>query len=249
MSQDYLSQDYLSQDYLSIIGRSADSPEVQQFFQRFNASWNDVISYEGQGVSEASLELFDSVIELEFIKKLSPTSSVTNQADDFIVSNLTLINHTAEVNEKIGNVEGALRLSDTIYKAIEAFGKDYQYSQQKGSYCWRKDDVLIEVGQDRTSDKISHITFTADSLDVRAIQDVAASLSNSPLSEQTAENLGAEPPDLPYEDEPVSLDYEDEVVVERASGSRFGIFVVIAAVIAALLFYDEIAQYFMQLFK
>lgn len=244
-----MSQDYLSQDYLSIIGRSADSPEVQRFFQKFNASWNDVISYEGQGVTEASLELFDSVIELEFIKKLSAKSSVTNQADDFIVSNLTLVNYSAEVNEKIGSVKGELRLNDTIYKAIEVFGKDYQYSQQEGNYCWRKGDVLVEVGQDRSSDKISHITFTADSLDVRAIQDVAETLSNSVLSEKAADNLGAELPDLPYEDEPVSLDYEDEVVVERASGSRLGIFVLIAAVIAALLFYDEIAQFFMQLFK
>ena len=244
-----MSQDYSSLDYLSIIGRTADSPEVQRFFQKFNASWNDVISYEGQGVTEASLELFDSVIELEFIKKLSPKSSVTNQADDFIVSNLTLVNYSAEVNEKIGNVKGALRLNDTIYKAIEVFGKDYQYSQQEGSYCWRKDDVLVEVGQDRSSDKISHITFTADSLDVRAIQDVAETLSNSVLSEKAADNLGAELPDLPYEDEPVTLDYEDEVVVERAPGSRFGIFILIAAVIAALLFYDEIAQFFMQLFK
>ncbi|GAA0199594.1 hypothetical protein GCM10009123_03730 [Kangiella japonica] len=244
-----MSQDYLSQDYLSIIGRSADSSEVQRFFQRFNASWNDVISYEGQGVTEASLELFDSVIELEFIKKLSPKSSVTNQADDFIVSNLSLVNHSTEVNEKIGNVEGTLRLSDTIYKAIEVFGKDYQYLKQKGSYCWRKDDVLIEVGQDRASDKISHITLTADSLDVRSIKEVTESLSSSALPKREDENLGAELPDLPYVDEPVTLGYENDVVVERASGSRFGVVVLIAAVIAALLFYDEIAQFFMQLFK
>lgn len=238
-------QDYLSQNHLSIIGRSADSPEVKQFFQKFNVSWNDVFPYEGQGVTKASLELFDSVIELEFIKKLSPKPLVTNQASDFIVSSLTFVNYSAEINEKIGSVEGALHLNDTIYKAIEVFGKDYQYSKQEGSYCWRKDDVVIEVGQDRTSDEISYITLSADSLDVCAIQDVAESLSNSGLSEQVAKNLGVEPPDLPYEDKPVSLDYEDEVVVERASGSHFGIFVVIAAVIAALLFYDEIAQLFM----
>lgn len=244
-----MSQNYLSQDYLSIIGHSAASQEVQQFFNYYNVSWDDVLSYEGQGVIEASLELYDSVVEVDFIKKLSPNSSVTHQADDFIVSSVTLVNYSTETNEKIGNITGTLRLSDSIHKAVEVFGKDYQYSQQKGSYCWRQKDVVIEVGQDRTSDEISHITLTADSLDVRAIKEVADSLSSSALSEKVADNLGAELPDLPYVDEPVTLGYENDVVVERTSRSRFGVFALIAAVIAALLFYDEIAQFFMQLVK
>ncbi|RDX36330.1 hypothetical protein DZA50_04485 [Kangiella sp. HD9-110m-PIT-SAG07] len=236
----------MSQDYLSLVGRSAASQEVQRFFREHKVSWNSVDLYQSQGVTEASLELYDSALEIEFIKKLSPRSSVTHQAKDFIISSITLVNHTDQSNQSIGQVVGPLRLTSRLADVTQTLGQNYDQNRYQGTYRWRKDDVIIEVDYETTQDQINYIVLAADTLEVRAVKEVAESLDGS-LAQEASEDLGIELPDLPYEDEPVTLDYENSPVVERESGNRSGIMVLLALIIAALFFYDDIAQFILQL--
>ncbi|GAA4363599.1 hypothetical protein [Kangiella marina] len=89
---------------------------------------------------------------------------------------------------------------------------------------------------------------SSNNADIERIKEVEESLLDSALSEEESEQLGAELPDLPYDDEPVNLDYDNEPVVERKGSGRWGIVVVIVVLAAALLFFDEIKRSVTQLF-
>lgn len=232
----------MSQGYLSLIGRSATSQEVQRFFKQHGVSWNRVNIYKGRGITEASLELYDSALEVEFIKKLSPRSSVTNQAQDFIVSSITLLNHSDLGNQKIGQIIGPLRLTSRFVDVTRAFGEHYEQNRHQGTYCWRKDGVVVEVDYETTKDQINYIVFSADNAEIKAIKDVADNFSDGALSEKETEQLGIEPPDLEYQDEPVPSEYDNIPVIERDTGSRLGSIVLIVLVGIALFFLEDIVQ-------
>jgi hypothetical protein len=239
----------MSQGYLSLVGRSASSQEVQKFFREHNTSWSSVNVYKGRGVTEASLELYDSALEVAFIKKLSPKSSVTQQQQDFVVSSITLINHTDHSNQKVGQIIGPVRLTSRLSEVVQALGEHYEQNRYQGTYCWRKDGVIIEVDYETTSDEIGYIVMSADNAEIKAIKEVAESLSDGALSSEESEQLGIEPPDMQYQEEPTPSEYDNLPVIERDSGGRLGVMVLLAAVVVALFFFDDVSQAVKQLIE
>lgn len=244
-----MSQDPFSQGYLSLIGRSASSQEVQKFFREHGVSWSSVDIYKGRGVTEASLELYDSALEIEFIKKLSPKSTVTQQQQDFIISSITLVNHTDESNSKIGNIIGPLNLKSRLADVTRVLGQHYEQNRYQGTYCWRMKDVVVEVDYESTTDEIGYIVISSDNAEVKAIKEVADTLSTGALSNSESEQLGIEPPDMQYQEEPTPSEYDNLPVVERDSGSRVGVVVLLAFLLVALFFYDEVSQVVKQLIE
>lgn len=98
-----------------------------------------------------------------------------------------------------------------------------------------------------TSDKRSQAS-ELQSTEVAPLNEFEKSLEKSSLSQEEPEQLGAELPDLPYRDEPVTLGYDNEPVVERQPSGRWGIFLVIMFLIAAPQLFDEFSHFVTQLF-
>ena len=85
-------------------------------------------------------------------------------------------------------------------------------------------------------------------IDAVSMKELEQSLETSSLTQEESEQLGAELPDLPYQDEPVMLGYDNEPVVERQPSGRWGIFFVVTLTIAASQLFDEFNQFVTQLF-
>ncbi|WP_223669538.1 hypothetical protein [Kangiella shandongensis] len=236
-------------DYLSLIGQSASSQNVQHFFSHHGVAWDSVIIYKGSGATLGSLELYDCALEVEFVKQLSPKSAVVNQPRDFVVSGITLVNHTVATNKKIGPVIDGVTLDGSFEELTRILGNDYGQNRQQGAYYWKRGETAIEVGYESTRNEISYIYLSAETPEVNAVKEVVENFSDGTLSEGETEQLGIEPRDIPYEDTPQPSGYDNLPVVERDSGSRFGVMVVLAMIIAALFFYDEISQVVMQLIE
>ena len=239
----------MSQDYLSIVGRSASSKYAQSFFSQHNSSWNDVVIYEERGLTKAVLELYDSALSIEFIKKLLPRSSITHQQKDFIVSSITFVNHGNDVSDKIGRVTGNFRLISKLPEMMNTLGEPLAQDHNNGDYSWRKEGVKVEVDYDTSDDEINYIVLIADTPEIKAAREVADSLSDIGFAEATTEELGIEPPDVQYHDQPVESDFDNMPVVERDKGTRIGPLMLIILVLVALYFHEDISKIMMQLIK
>lgn len=229
-----------STDYLSLIGQPASSQNVQQFFNHHGVTWDSVVIYQGYGATMGSLELYDSALEVEFVKQLSPKSAVTNQPGDFIVSGITLINHTATINKKIGPVLDGLTLKSRFEDLTRVLGKDYGKNRQQGTYYWQRGKTSIEVDYESTRNEISYIYLSAETPEVNAVKEVVESFSDGSLSEEATEQLGIEPRDIQYEDTPQESEFDNLPVVERESNGYWRVVFILALVITGLFFYDDI---------
>lgn len=238
----------VSQDYLSLVGKRADSPEVKQFFHKHQTSWSAVDIYKGRATTSASLELYDSALELEFVKRLSPKSEATQQAKDFILSSISIANHNASDDQVIGNIVGPIRLASRFDDIAKVLGKDYEENRYQGTCCWRYDGVTVEIDYETTQERINYILLSSNSPEIVAIKEVEENLSDGVLSRDESEDLGIEPPDLPYVDEPVTLDYDNVPVVERQPSGRVGIIALILALVATLTFFDDVVDQVSQIF-